>query len=75
MNFSYLIWSHEHAAWWGPMERGYMKDANEAGRYPRAVAIRICMNALRGSRDGVPNEILVREQDLIDTGITKKGRT
>lgn len=29
----YLIWSNEHAAWWGPNRRGYTTSIGAAGRY------------------------------------------
>ena len=30
----YLIWSHEHTAWWAPNAQGYVKEVKDAGRYP-----------------------------------------
>jgi len=38
----YLIWSHEHNAWWGPNERGYTQFISSAGRYREEDAWRIC---------------------------------
>jgi hypothetical protein len=38
----YLIWSHEHNAWWGPEERGYTNFIRAAGRYLKQDAMRIC---------------------------------
>jgi hypothetical protein len=29
----YVIWSFEHAMWWGPARRGYTPDIEKAGRY------------------------------------------
>lgn len=29
----YVIWSHQHEAWWGPDRAGYTTDLAEAGRY------------------------------------------
>jgi hypothetical protein len=46
----WLIWSHEHEAWWGQNENGYTKDRAEAGRYPFARAREICESANRGKK-------------------------
>lgn len=43
---TYLIWSNEHDAWWGPNERGYTRNLHAAGQYTREDAIRICKHAL-----------------------------
>ena len=32
-NALYLIWSHEHAAWWRPDRIGYTPHIGEAGTY------------------------------------------
>ena len=66
MERTYLVWSHEHGAWWRPESRGYTTDFNSAGRYPREEALKIC--AL--SRDGwgnadVPSELPVAEDDAL----------
>lgn len=53
----YLIWSFEHDAWWGPDQRGYVKDHTKAGRYPRLVAEDICAGA--NFRPDVLNETFV----------------
>lgn len=34
----YVIWSHEHKAWWGPDHCGYTEDLTQAGRYTLAEA-------------------------------------
>lgn len=44
----YLIWSHEHGAWWGPGPP-LTQSVSAAGRYSRAAAMRICGGALPGS--------------------------
>jgi hypothetical protein len=41
----FLIWSNEHHAWWGPAESGYTQHIDEAGRYRRDDADRICRHA------------------------------
>jgi hypothetical protein len=45
----YLIWSHEHGAWWGPAGNGYARRISEAGRYTERVAIEICTSAMPGT--------------------------
>lgn len=58
----WLIWSNEHAAWWGPGERGYTTVIEEAGRYTREEAEAIVRNAnayLPAEQDTV-NEVMVR---------------
>lgn len=63
---SYLIWSHEHAAWWGPGGCLYLKRLSEAGRYTRDQALRICTDAMPGTaaRLGALPELPVREDDV-----------
>jgi len=63
----YLVWSHEHSAWWGPGACGYVKSHAGAGRYSRAQALRICGRALPNAvRYGCFSEIPVRVADLRD---------
>ncbi|NOW44079.1 hypothetical protein FHW96_000206 [Novosphingobium sp. SG751A] len=64
----YLVWSNEHAAWWGKDRRGYTRIIANAGRYSRDEALKIA-----GTRDGGwhvrkdnPDEIAIPEQDAID---------
>ena len=45
----YLIWSHEHGAWWGPDERGYVQSMSAAGRYSHAHAMAICIRSIPGT--------------------------
>ncbi len=62
---TYLVWSHEHGAWWGPGRHGYVPDIKQAGRYSRADALEICVDAMRGRPpDEPPYEIPVREADM-----------
>jgi hypothetical protein len=46
---NYVVWSNEHAAWWGPKHCGYYTHLSSAGRYTRSDAIGICKGA-RGGR-------------------------
>ena len=66
MTDRYLIWSNEHHAWWGLANNGYVADIANAGRYDRETVLTVCTMALLGSRLGVPNEIPVREEDVIE---------
>ena len=61
---NYLIWSHEHGAWWGPHSRGYTYNIAQAGRYTREEAMAICADARVGHTEPYP-EIPVREEDVI----------
>lgn len=51
----YLIWSHEHDAWWRPGGWGYTTNVDEAGRYSLIDASRIVLDA---------NLITVNEQAI-----------
>lgn len=62
---AYLIWSHEHGAWWAPDERGYVKKVSQAGRYPRHLALMICFNA-GWPHMSPPNEVPVLESDVLE---------
>ena len=63
----YLVWSHEHAAWWTP-GRGYAARLSEAGHFTRAEALRICGNAMPGTADriGALPELPVRLADVLE---------
>lgn len=41
----WLIWSHEHGAWWMPDSSGYTRDFDKAGRYSFEQATLICEHA------------------------------
>jgi hypothetical protein len=64
----YLVWSHEHGAWWGPGGCGYTPKLSQAGRYSRADALMICTRAIPGTaaREGSLPELPVRLDDLLD---------
>jgi hypothetical protein len=62
---TFLIWSFEHDAWWGPGERGYPTDIRKAGHYSLERAVEICTKAnLTGLNEAVvplpPNSMLPR---------------
>lgn len=44
----WVIWSHEHDAWWRPNEFGYTRELLGAGVYPRGRARQIETEANRG---------------------------
>ncbi len=62
----YLVWSHEHAAWWAPACDGYETRLSLAGRYTQDQAFRICADAIPGAH---PSEALrqlpVRLDDIL----------
>lgn len=64
--FEYLVWSNEHAKWWGPGKTGYTPLVSNAGRYSRAEALAICADAMVGWKLPVPPEIPVRLADVED---------
>jgi hypothetical protein len=41
----WLVWSHQHGAWWGPRRIGYTHDLAKAGRYTAMDAAGICERA------------------------------
>ncbi len=65
----YLIWSNERRLWWRPNRCGYTIRIEEAGRYSREDALRICKNARDGWRPGdPPPEIPVLDLDASHCG-------
>jgi hypothetical protein len=66
MDDLYLIWSHEHGAWWGPDRCGYTTTISKAGRYTHDEAMRLCIEAMPGtsSRLGALPELPVRLADV-----------
>lgn len=73
MKNGWLIWSHEHAAWWRPASSGYTTAVSQAGRYSIGEAIEICRCASRGEGvcwidnmgDTAPNEVMVPCPELL----------
>jgi hypothetical protein len=62
----YLIWSHEHRAWWkGPS--GYTPHLSEALQVDRARALQICRHAMPGTaaRMSALPELPVRLFDVL----------
>jgi hypothetical protein len=63
MKERYLVWSHEHRAWWRKGSAGYTQHLSEAGLYTHDHAMAICLAAMPGARE-VLNELPVRWDDL-----------
>jgi hypothetical protein len=63
---TYLIYSVEHSAWWGPDRCGYVRSIAKAGRYSQAEALRLCIEAMPGTstRLGALPELPVRLADI-----------
>ena len=58
----YLIWSHEHEAWWRPGALGYTTEITEAGRYTGSDAMVPVLN------DVLHNEIAIPEATALKLG-------
>ncbi len=56
---AYLIYSHEHGAWWRPRRLGYTGAIAEAGHYSAEEAEQICADAAYGWRGGLPPEVMI----------------
>lgn len=66
MSAHFLIWSHQHGAWWRANQNGYTSDIDQAGRYPMQEAYNICASANRGmKRRYPPNELAINESDAL----------
>lgn len=67
MTETYLIWSHEHGAWWGPGGHDYVRSLARAGRYTHVQALDICTRAMPGTSHGMRAlpELPVREADVL----------
>jgi hypothetical protein len=62
---TYLVWSNEHDAWWGPNANGYVRRVEHAGRYTHAQALQICFDAMPGRfGDESLQEIPIRLADV-----------
>ena len=63
---SYLIWSHQHAAWWRPHRRGYTRHIGEAGLYERRAALDLCARSVPDTAEalGALPDLPVRHADL-----------
>lgn len=65
----FLIWSHEHAGWWGPARHGYTLNLEAAGIYSWAEAREICEQAGWTTNQHAPNEIPVRRADVLQLDV------
>jgi len=65
MDDEYLIWSNEGGCWWKANSCGYTGATEQAGRYTREEALKICCFGRDGwKRAGQPPEIPVRASDV-----------
>lgn len=56
----WLIWSHEHRAWWAPDRHGYTTERQAAGHYEFDEALEIVKQANRHPRlINTPEESMV----------------
>ncbi len=66
----YVVWSHEHRAWWRSNSAGYTTALTRAGVYSRDDAISISHRARdRWEQDRIPNELPIRVSDLPEWAI------
>lgn len=64
----YLIWSHEHRAWWKAGSLGYSENISRAGVYTRDQAVRIVSDATH-DWTRAPYEVAVAVADLPDQAL------
>jgi hypothetical protein len=69
----YLIWSYEHAAWWGPSRCGYTAHLGRAGRYTEVEAIGICANANKYTDETL--EVMVPIEDANEFAVVALNST
>ena len=55
---SYVIWSHEHRAWWGPHHCGYTQELTKAGRYTHEEAADIVVDVIPPGIEVAMNEVV-----------------
>lgn len=56
---TWLVWSNEHAAWWGPNHSQYYWSIEAAGRYTLEEALEICQSRGVKRGDGInPPELI-----------------
>ncbi|MGI9402890.1 MAG: hypothetical protein ACR2OF_00065 [Hyphomicrobium sp.] len=68
---TFLLWSTDHRAFWGPERSGYTRRIEDAGRYTTAEAKRIAgennKRAWSDTDDDVPAEIAIAAPEALDT--------
>ena len=62
----FLVWSNEHHAWWGPQERGYFFNIEQAGRYTHDEADEICRGARSHTDETPAPEVMISEKDAME---------
>lgn len=68
---TYLVWSNEHRAWWGPSNSGYTGDLWSAGRYTFDAARKAC-NGRDWPQDAPPPEVMVAAPESAHPRFTAK---
>lgn len=59
----WLVWSNEHAAWWGPDRSGYFTSVDSAGRYTLREALDCC--GTRDTEGRLPGELVQPSPELL----------
>lgn len=65
----WLVWSNEHAAWWGPNRCHYYTDVSAAGRYTLEEAMEISkvrIGSLKTRQTGSPGEMIQPAPEWIE---------
>jgi hypothetical protein len=63
----WLVWSNEHAAWWGANNRGYYLDIGSAGRYSLKAAQANCQSRSFDPKSNTnPPEMIQPSPELLD---------
>ncbi len=57
----YLIWSHEHGAWWRELEMGYTSSVREAGRFTEAQAAKIVLPHIPAGEEVAVDQVSAME--------------
>lgn len=58
--YTYVIWSFEHRAWWKPNQRGYTTNLDEAGGYSAREAGQIVTDSVLGEEVAILFEVAQR---------------
>jgi len=60
---NWLIWSNQHQGWWAPLELGYVKERDKAGRFTIERATEICVKTNCCLLGESPNEAMCPDWD------------
>lgn len=63
-NAKYVIWSHDHCAFWRPNSKGYTQALDLAGRYSedeaREITTRSCPRSWSERSPDLPSDVMLR---------------